>query len=122
MQLKISDSPDGAEEVLETLNHLQLMTRRDLLHITGLWFSNPSIEAFHGATLALKRSKWFFAAFILGIRVLIGVVSSFALSITSLLKEIHTAHHEDQLSKNVSIALMIQETIDKEHQNRLKAL
>lgn len=61
-------------------------------------------------------------ALILGIIALIGVISRFALSTTSLIKEIDTAHHVDQLPQNVSIVLMIQENIDRELQDRLTAL
>ena len=35
---------------------------------------------------------------------------------------LHTAYHIDELSKNVSIAFMIQETIDRGLQDRLNAL
>lgn len=50
---------------------------------------------------------------------LIGVIFSFALSTTSLLKEIQTVHHRDQLSKNVSIARMVQANIDRRLQEAI---
>lgn len=62
----------------------------------------------HQVSLALKRVKCFVAALILGITALIGI----ALSAASLVKEVHTACHIDQLSKNVSVALIIQEQIE----------
>lgn len=92
-----------------------------LVNVTGSWFSNPGIEALHKDNLALKGSKRFVAALILGTTALIGVISSFALSTASLVKEIHTAHHVEQLPKNVSV-LRIQENIGKELQDRLSAL
>lgn len=93
-----------------------------LVNVTGSWFSNLGIEALHRDNLALKRLKRFVAALILGTTALIGVISRFALSTASLVKEIHTAHHVEQLPKNVSVVLRIQENIGKELQDRLSAL
>lgn len=70
----------------------------------------------------IQLYRAFIVALILGIIALIGVISRFALSTTSLIKEIDTAHHVDQLPQNVSIVLMIQENIDRELQDRLTAL
>nr|XP_045012935.1 endogenous retrovirus group K member 25 Env polyprotein-like [Jaculus jaculus] len=92
------------------------------VNITGNWFSNPGIEALHRAMVLITRPKRFVATLILGITALIGIISSFSLSTTSLVKEIHTANHVNQLSKNVSLALMIQENIDRGIQDRLNAL
>lgn len=64
-------------------------------------------------TNELIRPKRFVAALILGITALIGIITSLALSTTALVKEIHTAHHVNDLSHNVSLALAIQENIDK---------
>lgn len=61
-------------------------------------------------------------ALILGLTALIGVMSPFALSTTSLVREVHTAHQVDQLSKNVSIALLIQGKIDRGFEDRANAL
>lgn len=69
-------------------------------------------------SLALKRVKCFVAALILSITALIEI----ALSTVSLVKEVHTAHHIDQLFKNVSVALMIQEQIDRGFKDRINAL
>jgi hypothetical protein len=44
-----------------------------------------------------------------------------ALSTTFLIKEFHRTYQVDQLSKNVSVALMIQENIDRGLQDRLNA-
>ena len=76
----------------------------------------------HWAPLALKRAKRFAVALILVITALIDGVSLFCLSTTSLVKNIHTAHHVDLLSKNMSIALVIQENIDRGFQDNLQAL
>lgn len=82
------------------------------VYVNGTWFSDPGIEAIHRASSLLRRGRRFVAALILGITALIGVISSFALSTISLVREVHTAHQVDQLSKNVSIALLIQEKIE----------
>lgn len=68
------------------------------VNATGSLFSKSGIEILHKATLALEGAKGCVPALILGITVLIGVISSFSLSTTSLIKEIHTAHRVDQLS------------------------
>lgn len=69
-------------------------------------------------SLALKQVKCFVAALVLGSTALIVI----ALSATSLVKEVHTACHTDQLFKNVSVALMIQEQINRGFKDRLNAL
>lgn len=84
------------------------------VYIKGTCFSNPGIEAIHHASSILWRGRSFEVALILCITALIGVISSFALSTTSLIKQVHTSHHVDQLSNNVSIALLIQEMIDRQ--------
>jgi hypothetical protein len=52
---------------------------------------------------------------------LIGVVSGFTLSTTSLVKEIHTAHHVGQLSQMCQ-SLTTQEMIDRGLQDRPNAV
>lgn len=86
--------------------------------ITFLSQPDLFIETLYTATLALKRPKRFIAILILGIIVLTGMITSLALFTISLVKEIHTAYHTDQLSKNMSIVFMIQETIDRGLQDR----
>lgn len=66
------------------------------------------IEALHRDPLALKRSKRFVAALILGTTALIGLLYSLHHRLES-----HIAHHLDQLCKTESIASMIQETTDR---------
>ena len=61
---------------------------------------------------ALWWPKWFVAALILGITALIGIVSSFPISTTALVQEIHTANHVRKLTQNISTALYLQEQID----------
>lgn len=51
----------------------------------------------------------FVDALILCIAGLITLISSFTFSTTALVQQIHTANHVDNLSKNVSVALHLQE-------------
>ena len=83
-----------------------------------LSYSNLLIQPLLRATLA----KRFIAVLTVGITALIGVITSFAFSTPPLVKESHTAHHVDLLSKNMSIALVIQENIDRGFQDKLQAL
>lgn len=83
------------------------------VYVNGTWFSDPGVEAIHHASSVLRRGRRFVVALILGLTALIGVMSPFALPTTSLVREVHTANQVDQLSKNVSIALLIQGKIDR---------
>lgn len=67
-------------------------------------------------------AKRLIVTLILGFTASISMISSLVLSTTSLVKEIHTAHHAYQLSKTVSISLVIQENIDRGLQDRLNTL
>ena len=58
----------------------------------------------------------------MGITALIAIIASVMVSTVALSKEVHTASFVDQLSKNVSIALTMQEIIDKKIENRVNAL
>lgn len=81
--------------------------------------ADPGLRALDLINQALDRRKWFIAALILGISALIGIMGSIAASTTALVKEVHTAHHVNQLSQNISTTLMIQEQIDKKLEARL---
>lgn len=62
-------------------------------------------------------AKRFVAASILGMTAITGMITSFALSTSSLGIEKNTEHPVDQLFKKVSIALKMQENIDRELQD-----
>lgn len=62
------------------------------VYVNGTWFFDPGIEAIHHASSVLRRGRHFVVALILGLTALIGVMSPFALSTTSLVREVHTAH------------------------------
>ena len=56
----------------------------------------------------------------MGITALIATIASVTVSAVALSKEVHTASFVDQLSKNVSVALTMQEIIDKKIENKVK--
>ena len=58
----------------------------------------------------------------MGITALIATIASVTVSAVALSKEVHTASFVDQLSKNVSVALTMQEIIDKKIENKVNAL
>ena len=58
----------------------------------------------------------------MGITALIVIIASVTVSAVALSKEVHTASFADPLSKNVSIALTMQESIDKKIENKVNAL
>ena len=58
----------------------------------------------------------------MGITALIAIIASVTVSAVALSKEVHTASFVDQLSKNVSVALTMQEIIDKKIENEVNAL
>ena len=53
---------------------------------------------------------------------MIAIIASVTVSAVALSKEVHTASFVDQLSKNVSVALPMQEIIDKKIENKVNAL
>ena len=58
----------------------------------------------------------------MGITALIAIIASVTVSAVALSKELHMASFVDQLSKNVSVALTMQEIIDKKIENKVNAL
>ncbi|KAF0872928.1 ENK13 protein, partial [Crocuta crocuta] len=53
---------------------------------------------------------------------LITIIGSVAASTVSLVQEVHTAQHTDQLTRNVSFALATQEIIDRKLDTKVNAL
>ena len=58
----------------------------------------------------------------MGITALIAIIASVTVSAVALSKEVHMASFVNQLSKNVSVALPMQEIIDKKIENKVNAL
>ena len=94
-----------------------------LLPVTlkGDWYEDTGLYILQKLD-ALIRPKRFIAALILGITALISIISSLTLSTTALVQEIHIASHVNQLSHNISLALILQEKIDKKLETRVNAL
>ncbi|KAG3259718.1 hypothetical protein H1C71_029318 [Ictidomys tridecemlineatus] len=86
--------------------------------LDSIWYDDPGLQVLDLVNQALIRPKCFVAALILGIAALGSIVAS----TTTLVKEVHTAHHVNQLSKNISTALMIQECIERKLEARVNAL
>ncbi|TEA31219.1 hypothetical protein DBR06_SOUSAS14010196, partial [Sousa chinensis] len=85
------------------------------------WYSDKGVEVIKKVN-ELMRPKRFVATLILGISALIGIVSSFSLATYTLVKEVQTAQYVNDLSKNISLALAIQEAIDRKLENKVDAL
>lgn len=85
------------------------------------WYEDPRLQVLQIVTNALVRSKCVVAELILGVTALIAILGSFAASTTTLVQDMHTAHHVD-LSKNVSLALATQELIDRKLDAKVNAL
>ena len=58
----------------------------------------------------------------MGITALIAIIASVTVSTVALSKEVHTTSFVNQLSKNVSVALTMQEITDKKIENKVNAL
>lgn len=91
------------------------------VNLTESWYDDPGVEILKTVN-ELLRPKRFVAALILGITALISIITSLALSTTVPVQEIHTASHVNDLSHNVSVALVAQEQIDKKLETRINAL
>lgn len=68
------------------------------------WFDNSRIQTLERLNEFI-RPKRFVAALILGITALIAVLTSFALSTTAPVQQLHTAYFVNDMLKNISIAL-----------------
>ncbi|XP_037053515.1 endogenous retrovirus group K member 13-1 Env polyprotein-like [Peromyscus leucopus] len=85
------------------------------------WYDNSALQVLN--TLRdLIRPKRFVAALILGITALISIITTYAVATTALVQEIHTAHYVNTLNKNVTMALLEQEAIDKKLESKINVL
>ena len=85
------------------------------------WYENTALHTLETLN-ALLRPKRFVAALILGITALIAIMTSFAVSTTALVKEMHTAHFVNDMNRNISVALSKQAIIDKKLESKINAL
>jgi hypothetical protein len=75
------------------------------------WFENSGMQTLKRLN-ELIRSKRFVAALILGITALIAILTSFALSTTALVQQLHTDYFVNEMHRNISIALSELHIID----------
>lgn len=92
------------------------------VNLTEPWYENRADYIIDSFKHHLSRPRRFVAALILGITALISIIASLAASTTALVQEIHTAHTVDSLSRNISLALSIQEKVDRKLEARINAL
>ncbi|XP_054547481.1 uncharacterized protein LOC119236487 isoform X1 [Talpa occidentalis] len=86
------------------------------------WYDDIGLYTLQLVGQGLRRSKRFVAALILGITALIAIISSVAVSTTTLVQQVHTASHVNDLSRNITHALIIQDHIDNKFEARLNVL
>ena len=68
------------------------------------------------------RTRWLVGLLILGIAALLAAITSVTVAAISLTQQVHTAQYIDTMSKNVSLTLAPQETIDRKLEMRIDAL
>ena len=86
------------------------------------WYEDPALFALEQTVRSLSRPKRFITGLILGITALIAILGSVAASAASLAKQVHTANHVNSLTKNISLALITQDRIDRGLTDRVNAL
>jgi len=90
--------------------------------LEGQWFDDYTLKVLYEIIGLISQPKRFITALVVEITALIAITASVMVSAVALSKEVHTASFVDQLSKNVSIALSMQEIIDKKIKNKVNAL
>ena len=74
--------------------------------LEGQWFDDYALKVSYELNGLISRPKRFTPALIVGIAALIAIIASVMVSAVALSKEMHTALFVDQLSRNVSVALI----------------
>lgn len=85
------------------------------------WFDNSALQILKVVDFMLLP-KHFVVALIWGINVLIGILTSLAVSTTALVSKVKTANFVNDLSKNVSFALTEHQIIDKKLKTKVNVL
>ncbi|XP_076982864.1 endogenous retrovirus group K member 21 Env polyprotein-like [Tamandua tetradactyla] len=85
------------------------------------WFDDVGYQVMERLN-NLMRPKRFVATLILGITALISIIASLAISTTALIQNQQTAHHVNTLTHNISLALTLQEKLDRNLETRVDAL
>ncbi|XP_045850637.1 endogenous retrovirus group K member 13-1 Env polyprotein-like [Meles meles] len=92
------------------------------VEIKGPWYANYGYQFAVELENHLRRPKRFIGLAIAGVTALISLIASATVSTVALSNTVHTATHVNQLSKNVSAALHIQQNIDQKILARLDGL
>ena len=90
--------------------------------LEGQWFNDYALKVLYEFNGLISRPKRFIAPLVVGITALIAIIASGVVSAVALSKEVHMASFVNQLSKSVSVALTMQEIIDKKIENKVNAL
>ena len=88
--------------------------------LEGQWFDNYALKVLYELNGLISQPKRFIAALVVGITALITVIASVTVSAVALSKQVHTALFVNQLFKNISVALTMQEIIHKKIENKVK--
>ncbi|XP_043342705.1 endogenous retrovirus group K member 7 Env polyprotein-like [Cervus canadensis] len=92
------------------------------VNLTEPWYEESGLELWQRVRMALARPRRGIGLIILGVVTLITLIASAVTASVSLAQSVHTASIVDDLAKNTSKALGIQEDIDRKLEDRLNAL
>ncbi|KAB0337018.1 hypothetical protein FD754_025408 [Muntiacus muntjak] len=92
------------------------------VNISETWYEESGLELWNKVRGALARPRRGIGLIVLGIVSLITLIATAVTASVSLAQSVHTASIVENLAKNTSIALGIQEDIDKKVEDRLNAL
>ena len=92
------------------------------VNLTEPWYEESGLELWNKVRAALARSRRGTGLIILGVVTLVTLIASATTTSVSLAQSVHRANIVDDLAKNTSKALGIQEYIDRKLEDRLNAL
>ncbi|XP_061005971.1 endogenous retrovirus group K member 7 Env polyprotein-like isoform X2 [Dama dama] len=92
------------------------------VNLTEPWYEESGLELWERVRTALARPRRGIGLIILGVVTLITLIASAVTASVSLAQSVQTASIVDDLAKNTSKALGIQEDIDRKLEDRLNAL
>ena len=88
--------------------------------MNAYWYDNYGLAVLQQLQ-DLICSRWFVGLLTLGISALITAITSVTVAI-SFTQQVHTAQYVNDMSKNVSFALVMQEIIDRKLEGKIDAL
>ena len=92
------------------------------VNLTEPWYEESGLELWNKVRAALARPRRGIGLIILGVVTLVTLIASDTTASVSLAQSVHTANVVDDLAKNISKALGIQEDIDRKLEDRLNAV